>query len=535
MAEYSEVFTSKLDWAMPFQRTGKFPLDRSSMFSSYGDALKYAQQTGDDSRALGGTSYVGQIVVVYGTGSDGTSQEVAAYIITAVGEGAALQKLAQTTASGDFAADIAALQSSLSALDARITTLENAEKVVDTNTTYTFATGDTTEGSIRITDSTGGTQEVAIKGYDTLKALATGRTSAYVYANKQDEEYLRDIKNPSKYKKGDIIYFTATGIADEWVTGVLDTADADGCYYTFSDLEVEHPDLTQYLKSSEAANTYATKIDLNDKANNSTVTELDGKVTTLEGTVSSNKTELEGKIQKVADDLVDIDVTSQITTEINKLDMAQAVGNTNGNYYIKYINQTDGVVVAEAEAMPDVAGIAEQKASAAQSAAEENAADYTDSKIGDIGDNETAVQYIDAKVAVVDNAINGTGGIASRVQILENKNLDSRLTAAEEQVATNKSDISGLASRVSATEAVANDVQNRVATLETTVEDHTTQISNLSTNVASRVKTIQINGVTQTMSEDGTVNITEITTDILKTGSKTLVLDCLNASLTDKA
>nr|DAH78818.1 MAG TPA: hypothetical protein [Bacteriophage sp.] len=43
MASYSEVVKGKLDWAMPFQRTDKFPLDRSAMFSSYADALKYAK------------------------------------------------------------------------------------------------------------------------------------------------------------------------------------------------------------------------------------------------------------------------------------------------------------------------------------------------------------------------------------------------------------------------------------------------------------------------------------------------------------
>lgn len=67
MANYTETFTSKLDWAMPFQRTGKFPLDRTDLFSSYADAVKYAAgNTSDpDSRGLCGTSYIGQIVTVY--------------------------------------------------------------------------------------------------------------------------------------------------------------------------------------------------------------------------------------------------------------------------------------------------------------------------------------------------------------------------------------------------------------------------------------------------------------------------------------
>lgn len=61
---YTENFNSKLDWAMPFQRTGKFPLDRTQLFSSYDDAVAYAKGDGSDSRKLGGTSYIGQIIVV---------------------------------------------------------------------------------------------------------------------------------------------------------------------------------------------------------------------------------------------------------------------------------------------------------------------------------------------------------------------------------------------------------------------------------------------------------------------------------------
>lgn len=54
----------KLDWAFPLQRTGAFPLDRSSLFSSYDDALLYATG-GNDSRNLSGSSYIGQIISVY--------------------------------------------------------------------------------------------------------------------------------------------------------------------------------------------------------------------------------------------------------------------------------------------------------------------------------------------------------------------------------------------------------------------------------------------------------------------------------------
>lgn len=77
MANYEESTNIKLDWAMPMQRTGKFPLDRSSMFSSYNDAVKYAKgDTSDpDSRGLCGSSYIGQQICVY------ENDEVKLYVI----------------------------------------------------------------------------------------------------------------------------------------------------------------------------------------------------------------------------------------------------------------------------------------------------------------------------------------------------------------------------------------------------------------------------------------------------------------------
>lgn len=79
MADYVEIFGGKLDWALPFQRTNAFPLDRSSMFSSYADAVKYAagDASDPDSRGLQGTSYVGQIITVF------NSDTVTLYKITA--------------------------------------------------------------------------------------------------------------------------------------------------------------------------------------------------------------------------------------------------------------------------------------------------------------------------------------------------------------------------------------------------------------------------------------------------------------------
>lgn len=71
MASFVDNFTGKVwDWTKPFQRTGQFPIDRSAIFASYEDAVKYAKgdSANPDSRALYATSYVGQIISVYENG-----------------------------------------------------------------------------------------------------------------------------------------------------------------------------------------------------------------------------------------------------------------------------------------------------------------------------------------------------------------------------------------------------------------------------------------------------------------------------------
>lgn len=96
--------TSKVDWAFPFQRTGPFPLDRSSVFSSLEDAQNYASGA-EDERQLSGSSYIGQIISVYTIENEVPT--VGAYIISPA---RTLMKLAATTASGDLSSDIIRLE-----------------------------------------------------------------------------------------------------------------------------------------------------------------------------------------------------------------------------------------------------------------------------------------------------------------------------------------------------------------------------------------------------------------------------------------
>lgn len=91
---------NKLDWALSFQRTGNFPIDRSSMFSSYADAVKYAagNASNPDSRGLQGSSYVGQIITVFENDTVNVYKINADRTLSAIGEGSGGIDVYETTA-----------------------------------------------------------------------------------------------------------------------------------------------------------------------------------------------------------------------------------------------------------------------------------------------------------------------------------------------------------------------------------------------------------------------------------------------------
>ena len=181
MAEYNINNVPTLDWALSFKRTGKFPLDLSSWFDSYADAVAYAKGDGTDKRKLGGSRIIGQIISVvennevkiYKILADSTLEEVGAgkglgsvtaenyteatglatadnigqiryvkspemdgetkydagaYIVSGVGT---VMKLAQSSASGDVAGDIAHLQQSVSDIKKDVSTNKDAIAAVN--------------------------------------------------------------------------------------------------------------------------------------------------------------------------------------------------------------------------------------------------------------------------------------------------------------------------------------------------------------------------------------------------------------------
>ena len=122
--------TSKVDWAFPFQRTGPFPLDRSSVFSSLEDAQNYASGAADE-RQLSGSSYIGQIISVYAIENEVPT--VGAYIISPA---RTLMKLAATTASGDLSSDILRLEQLINSKASTEYVNQELNKKANSNSVY---------------------------------------------------------------------------------------------------------------------------------------------------------------------------------------------------------------------------------------------------------------------------------------------------------------------------------------------------------------------------------------------------------------
>ncbi len=84
---YTEHINSILKWGNSFQRQFDFPLDRSSLHSSYEDAVAYAKGDKSDSREFGDTAYIGQTITVWGPNEKGV-EGVWVYSLVPAPEGA---------------------------------------------------------------------------------------------------------------------------------------------------------------------------------------------------------------------------------------------------------------------------------------------------------------------------------------------------------------------------------------------------------------------------------------------------------------
>ena len=336
----------KLDWALEFNRTGTFPLDRSTMFSSYADALAYAKMDGTDSRQIGGTAYIGQLIAVYGPGVDGSTQEVAAYIITAVGEGATLQKLAQSSASGDYGEDIANLQAAVGAIQGDITAIEGSIYSDAEQRTLKEATS-STPGFMSATDKAKldgvaeGAQVNVIEGVAIQKTTGGGYTDLQIvakkaqldlsnYATKQDiaaipkfaiqvveELPTQDISTTTIYlvpqeegeASGQDIYDEYIRVEDKWE--LIGNTDIDLSGYATTQamnaaIQAAVADMATQTWVTGQLGSYATTEALTSglagKADTATVTGIDGRLKTAEGEIDTLQSDVATKLDQNAVD-----------------------------------------------------------------------------------------------------------------------------------------------------------------------------------------------------------------------------------------
>ena len=113
----------KLNFSTSFNPTSAFPIDARTYFEDYDLALA-AAKTAEAAGSSNTVYYIGQIFTVYADG------EVAAYQVTGAKDETALIKLASTTASGDLASDVAALQSQVAAVRSDINGIKDGTTVV---------------------------------------------------------------------------------------------------------------------------------------------------------------------------------------------------------------------------------------------------------------------------------------------------------------------------------------------------------------------------------------------------------------------
>ena len=149
-----------------------------------------------------------------------------------------------------------------------------------------------------------------------------GKKTAYVFVNKADPLFVQAYGKKGSFVIGDNIYFTDKKVNDMWVSAVLETAGtfegkegAATCYYTFENLEVDHPDLSGYATLDEltteinaekrnridADNALEGKVAL--KADATALTAAEGRIAVIEGDYlkAADKTALQNAIALKAD------------------------------------------------------------------------------------------------------------------------------------------------------------------------------------------------------------------------------------------
>ena len=307
---------ARWDVGVSINRTNPLPLDANSIFQTLTDAENYAK-----TNAL---AYPGQVITVV----DETS--VAVYVIVATGAAGSLNKLASTTASGDVVEDIKNLQGEITNIkngttvvgaatkatqdgDGKVISEEYAKKAtVDTMATKlgTIAEGaqvNVIEGVAAKTTAEGGFVDLEVLEKKVQLDLSNFATKADVSAiPKFAIKVVTDL--PTENISESTIYLKAHehGTGDSYDEYIY-TA---GKWEKIGNTDI---DLSGYLKSADAAETYLTKTD----ATTTYATKQD--VTNITTNLTDNyvtNTALEGKGYITNDALAPYATTASVTTAI---------------------------------------------------------------------------------------------------------------------------------------------------------------------------------------------------------------------------
>lgn len=417
--------TSKLDWAMPFQRTGAFPLDRSSVFSSYADAVKYAAGAGDDERGLGGTSYVGQTIAVY------DNKTVTLYIIN---PDRTLKKVG-TTPVGDEKTIVVAENGtvSLKGIAGLSFTGEDGQAIsyqpllVNGELTWVVPSKTTVEGL--------STEIEALKtAVGTLNATVGNSTSGLVKDVADNKTAIAAINTkigaiPNNKTIAEQITAEATQAKTEAISAIMGEAGIDEKYDTLKEIaDWIIADTTNSAslvnKVNEIYGDYLKKADK---------TELQGKITSLETLVGSlpeeaTSTTVIGYIKEVVDGLKigDYAKAADLTALAERVTTAEGKITANTNS----IATNTGNITKNAEAIKALQDVG----------AEKNFINSVDTANFTVGD--------DRKLALKDLSTSKITGLDNSIQ-----DINTNITSIKGNITTIESNVTAIDERVQAIES----------------------------------------------------------------------------------
>lgn len=205
-----------------------------------------------------------------------------------------------------------------------------------------------------------------------------------------------DTKTEDFYRVGDFLYYRDVNIQDEWVSGVSEEPDEDGCYYEFSPLEFEHPNLNGYLTDVNADLFYVKKVDLKALQN-----ALNARIDANNKLIGLNATReelslLNDNLQDIQAQLNSLDIEKQIEEKVSEITCEQTESEEGS--YVKSLKQVNGKVIATSGKLHnytnDINKIAEKTLEEATKKQEESANILTEKLDNDIASVKVIIEEL---------------------------------------------------------------------------------------------------------------------------------------------